>query len=80
MHTHTLRTHAHAYINIRTLIRMHAHTHAYSITRMHASYVAEYKITGGHWLFSVHLSKMADKNIQQDTFKYTNGQLNIKQT
>ena len=37
---------------------------------------AEPKITGGHWPFSVHFSKMADQNIKQDTFKCTNGQSN----
>ena len=25
----------------------------------------EYKITGGHWPFSVHFSKMANQNINQ---------------
>ena len=37
----------------------------------------EYKITGGHWTLSAYIfSKMADQNIKQDTFKYTNGQSN----
>ena len=30
----------------------------------------EPKITGGHWPFSVHFSKMANQNIKQDTFKW----------
>ena len=37
---------------------------------------AKTKITGGHWSFSVHISKMANQNIKQDTFKCANGQSN----
>ena len=29
-----------------------------------------------HWPFSMHFSKMANQNVKQDTFKYTNGQSN----
>ena len=35
---------------------------------------SEYVAT--HWPFSMHFSKMANQNIKQDTFKYTNGQSN----
>ena len=38
---------------------------------------AEPKITGGHWPFSVHFSKMADQNIKQDTLKLIANQIHI---
>ena len=60
--------------------RMHAYIHIYVHTYNRKSVVplvwgslrsgspqSEQKITGGHWPFSVHFSKMANK---QDTFKW----------
>ena len=43
----------------------------YSI-RMLDQLVAEPKITGGHWPFSMHFSKMANQSIKQDTVQMAN--------
>ena len=34
---------------------------------LHRNIIMQNQLTGGHWPFSVHFSKMANQNIKQDT-------------